>query len=118
MVPYSMERFYDVYHHWAGEARLSDGIEHNGCMFGVVTRQFNENCNEPDVSEIFDSKSEASHLITDLLVASSAAPLFLDAPFQLGGRNYIDGGVAGNFLTSAYNIAKIRLKRLNRSLRT
>ena len=78
---------------------LTEDIGHNGCLAGAVARQFNEDSvNRPDILEIFDSKSEPAQLVSEVLLGSSDAPIYFEVPSQIGHRNYIDGGVAGNFL--------------------
>ena len=77
---------------------LTEDIEHNGCLAGAVARQFNEDPARPDLLEIFDSKSEPAQLVSEVLLGSSDAPIYFEVPSQIGHRNYIDGGVAGNFL--------------------
>ena len=80
---------------------LTEDIGHNSCLAGAVARQFNEDSvNQPDVLEIFDSKSDPAQLVSEVLLGSSDAPIFFEVPSKIGLQNYIDGGVAGNFLTS------------------
>ena len=75
---------------------LTEDIEHNGCLAGAVARQFNEDpINQPDVLEIFDSKSNPAQLVSEVLLGSSDAPIYFEVPSKIGHRNYIDGGVAG-----------------------
>ena len=70
---------------------LTNEIEHNGCLAGAVARQFNEDSvNQPDVLEIFDSKSEPAQLVSEVLLGSSDAPIYFEVPSQIGHRNYID----------------------------
>ena len=83
------------------EDALTEDIGHNSCLAGAVARQFNEDpINQPDVLEIFDSKSDPAQLVSEVLLGSSDAPIYFEVPSKIGHRNYIDGGVAGNVLTS------------------
>ena len=78
---------------------LTEDIGYNGCLAGAVARQFNEDpINRPDVLEIFDSKSDPPQLVSEVLLGSSDAPIYFEVLSKIGFRNYIDGGVAGNFL--------------------
>ena len=74
---------------------LTEDIGHNGCLAGAVARQFNEDPTQPDLLEIFDSKSDPAQLISEVLLGSSDAPIYFETPSKIGHRNYIDGGVAG-----------------------
>ena len=79
------------------DTALTEDIGYNGCLAGAVARQFNEDSiNRPDVLEIFDSKSDPAQLVSEVLLGSSDAPIYFEVPSQIGHRNYIDGGVAGN----------------------
>ena len=79
---------------------LTEDIGHNGCLAAAVARQFNEDPTQPDLLEIFDSKSDPAQLISEVLLGSSDAPIYFETPSKIGHRNYIDGGVAGNIFTS------------------
>ena len=73
---------------------LTKDVSHGGCLAAAVARQFNEG-SEPDILDIFDTESEPEQLVEEVLLGSSAAPIYFEVPTTIGIRNYIDGGVAG-----------------------
>ena len=79
-------------------SETSDIKSNNGCLAGAVARQFNQ-CGiyhgQPEHLEIFDSLSKPPQLTVEVLLGSSAAPIFFDIPRKIGLRDYIDGGVTG-----------------------
>ena len=77
------------------ENTLTSDINFNGCLAGAVAREFNQDINNPDVLELFDSKSGAQ-LVTEVLLGSSNAPFYFNIPSAIGPlKKYIDGGVGG-----------------------
>ena len=79
-------------------SETSDIKSINGCLAGAVARQFNQGGNhhgQPEHLEIFDSLSNPSQLTVEVLLGSSAAPMYFEIPRKIGFRDYIDGGVTG-----------------------
>ena len=72
----------------------TDDMEYQGCLSGAVARRFNED-KTADHLEIFDSKTRPLQEVKEVLMASSAAPVFFEIPAKVAGNNYVDGGVLG-----------------------
>ena len=68
------------------------------CIAMAVCRTFEDGIPEPDKLKIFDSenKNQSFFSVTEILKATSDAPIFFKNPTQIDGKNYIDGGITGN----------------------
>ena len=97
LVPSTTRTFTDIVEEIFGKTCLTNEIEYNGCIAGAVAHQFNEDpLNMPDVLDIFDSKSEPQQLVSEVIVGSTTAPIYLEIPSQIGNKSYIDGAIFGN----------------------
>ena len=79
--PYTRTSFEAALNEMFGLTETSE-IHFNGCLAGAVAREFNEDVNNPDVLQLFDSKSGAQ-LVTEVLLGSSTAPLYFKIPVPL-----------------------------------
>ena len=96
--PYSRTSFEETLDEMFGNTETSD-VFFNDCVAGAVARQFNEDINNPDILEIFDSKTNPQ-LVKEVLLGSSNAPIYFNIPTAIGTKhgepkNYIDGGLGG-----------------------
>ena len=73
----------------------------NECIAAAIARKFG--CKDPDEQETFDClevfdthPSSKDHKVTDVLKATSNAPVFFNTPITINGVPYVDGGVGGN----------------------
>ena len=81
-------------------------MKQNECLAGAVARQFNEDREKPDTLEIFDYRCHPPEKVSEILLASSDAPLFFKTPCEIGQRgHFIDGGVGGNLILLSKNIS-------------
>ena len=101
LIPYTQNHLAVAIRTQFGDAKISD-INYNGCVAGAVASQYNEDLDHPDVLEIFDSAFDSTrdekHIpeVTDVLLASSDAPIFFEGPHKMyNKKQYIDGGVVG-----------------------
>ena len=62
----------------------------------AVARRHNPPDILPQQLEIFDTRLQRSHPLVEVLMASSCAPVYFDAPTSICDVDYIDGGVGGN----------------------
>ena len=84
-----------------GEATLGS-FENNKCIAAAVARRFG--CSDQDEEENFDcleifdtrTKSQKDFKVTDVLKATSNAPIYFDTPTMIKEIPYVDGGVGGN----------------------
>ena len=84
-----------------GEATLGS-FENNKCIAAAVARRFG--CSDQDEEENFDcleifdtrTKSQKDFKVTDVLKATSNAPVYFETPTMINEMPYVDGGVGGN----------------------
>ncbi len=99
IMPYSQDGLVAALKRVFGETTLdelgSNGNDHT-CVGAAVARQYNEDPKVPDILDIFDTESEISYQVVEVLKASAAAPTFFVTPCKIGRRNYVDGGIGGN----------------------
>ena len=99
ITPYTQDVMKDVAQIIFGpNSETSDIKSNNGCLAGAVARQFNQGGNhdgQPEHLELFDSLSEPPQPTVEVLLGSSAAPIYFEIPRKIGFRGYIDGGVTG-----------------------
>ena len=80
-----------------GDAKLNSFK--NPCIAAAVARRFG--CNDQDEKEkfdcleIFDTRS-SNKLVTDVLKATSNAPIYFQTPTMINKIPYVDGGLGGN----------------------
>ena len=96
--PYSRTSFEETLDNMFGNTETND-ILFNDCLAGAVAREFNQDINNPDILEIFDSKTNPQ-LVKEVLLGSSNAPIYFNIPTAIGTKhgepkNYIDGGLEG-----------------------
>lgn len=94
LTPYSQKPLEKALRKKFGHTRTYE-IATKNCFAGAVVREFNEDAQAPDVLRIFDAQN-SHHDVTDVLLASSDAPIFFEIPRQIGDKKFIDGGVLGN----------------------
>ena len=84
-----------------GETTLGS-FKNNKCIAAAVARRFG--CSDQDEEENFDcleifdtrTKSQKDFKVTDVLKATSNAPIYFDTPTMIKEIPYVDGGVGGN----------------------
>ena len=98
LTPYTQKELRDIVEGKFKDTMTYD-VKKNDCLAGGVARQFNENGEKPDTLEIFDYACNPPQKVSEILLASSDAPLFFEVPCEIGKRgNFIDGGVGGKFI--------------------
>ena len=98
LTPYTQENLKDLVEKQF-EGTMTYDAKHNGCLAGGVARQFKQNGENPDTLEIFDSAYDPPQKVSEILLASSDAPLYFEVPCEIGKRGpFIDGGVGGNLM--------------------
>ena len=81
-----------------GDAKLNSFK--NPCIAAAVARRFG--CNDQDEEEkydcleIFDKLRTPNKLVTDVLKATSNAPIYFQTPTMINKIPYVDGGLGGN----------------------
>ena len=77
-----------------GDATLKDFP--SKCIAGATARSFHNNDWLLDEIELFDTRSDISYKVADVVLATTNCPVMFPCPTKVGENSYIDGALGGN----------------------
>ena len=66
------------------------------CIAGATARSFHNNDWLLDEVELFDTRSDISYKVADVILATTNCPVMFPCPTKVGENSYIDGALGGN----------------------